>query len=165
MMAKQLFACCFPLPWFHRETKKDACTQVNGTEFYVRNAIENNSESANEKWQNTAVETNPFANMSINPYSNTDGLFPTPFLGGELMEESQNPFVDKNEQLLLMNTGKSWIPLLPSNPFFNDCLEDGSICILNPYYDPKKNVPQSPVDYKKSARNGCKSTENIKLKS
>ncbi|GBN19863.1 hypothetical protein AVEN_200690-1 [Araneus ventricosus] len=146
MMIKQLFACCFPVPRFHLE-KKDACTQVNGTDFYVRNATEN-SELANEKWQNTAVATNPFANMSINPCSNNDGLFPNPFFGGELLEDLQKPFLDKNEKLLLMNTGKSWIPLLSSSPFFNDGFEDGSICILNPSDDPMKNVPQPPMDYK-----------------
>ncbi|GBL91839.1 hypothetical protein AVEN_239752-1 [Araneus ventricosus] len=146
MMAKQLFSCCFALPWFRSSKKKDASTQIDGTDFYVRNTIEN-SESAKEKLQNTVVETNPFANMSSNPYADTDGLFPNPFLRGELMEDLQNPFLDKNEKLLLMNTGKSWIPLLSSNPFFNDCCADGSICILNPSDDPMKNVSQSPMDY------------------
>ncbi|GBN68816.1 hypothetical protein AVEN_136554-1 [Araneus ventricosus] len=138
MAAKNLFACCFPFPWFRREKKKDASTQVGKDDFFDRS----------EMLQTPVVDTNPFTNMSINPFSNADGLFPNPFLGSELMYEIKNPFLDKNEKFLLMNTGESWIPLLSSNPFFNDCLENGSISILNPFDDPLKNVPQSPMDYK-----------------
>ncbi|GBM94077.1 hypothetical protein AVEN_252046-1 [Araneus ventricosus] len=46
-----------------------------------------------------------------------------------------------------MSTGQSWIPLLSSNPFFDDCVADGTY-ILNPSDDPMKNVPQSPMEYK-----------------
>ncbi|GBL83917.1 hypothetical protein AVEN_100816-1 [Araneus ventricosus] len=138
MSAKKIFACCFPLPWFRREKKKDASTQVNTDDFSDRN-----------KMLLTPIQdTNPFSNMSINPFSNADGLFPNPFFDDEAMEDLQNPFLDKNEKLLLMNTGESWIPLLSSNPFFNDCLKNGTTSILNPSDDPIKNVPQSPMDSK-----------------
>ncbi|GBL83877.1 hypothetical protein AVEN_100788-1 [Araneus ventricosus] len=138
MPAKNLFTCCFPLPWFRREKKKDASTQVNTDDF----------SDQNEMRKSPVMDTNPFANMSTNPYSNADGLLPNPFFGGELTEDLQNPFLNKDEKFLLMNTGESWIPLLSSNPFFHDCVADASTYILNPSDDPMKNVPQSPVDYK-----------------
>ncbi|GBN55210.1 hypothetical protein AVEN_246139-1 [Araneus ventricosus] len=146
-MAKRFLACCFPLPWFRSVKKKDAATQADGIDFYDSNATEN-SESANEKCPNIYSVTNPFANMFINPYSNTEGLFPNPFLGDGLMDELKNPFLEKNEKLMLMSTGQSWIPLLSSNPFFDDCFADSSTYIQNPSEDPMKNVPQSRMDSK-----------------
>ncbi|GBN00662.1 hypothetical protein AVEN_32315-1 [Araneus ventricosus] len=127
-----------PKEWFRRGKKKDASTKVNTDNFSDRN----------ETLQTPVADTNTFANMSVNPYYKTDGLFPNPFFGGELMDEIKNPILGKSEKLLLMNIGESWIPVLSSNPFFNDCLENGSISILNPADDPMKNVPQSPMDYK-----------------
>ncbi|GBO21479.1 hypothetical protein AVEN_265854-1 [Araneus ventricosus] len=127
-----------PKEWFRRGEKKDVSTQVNTDNFSDRN----------EMLQTPVVDTNPFAKMSVNPYSKTDGLFPNPFFEDELMGDVKNPFLDKNEKLLLVNTGESWIPVLSSNPFFKDCLENGTISILNPADDPMKNVPQSPVHYK-----------------
>ncbi|GBN87346.1 hypothetical protein AVEN_213431-1 [Araneus ventricosus] len=89
-----------------------------------------------------------FSNMFIKPYSNTEGIFSNPFLGDGLMDAIKNPFLEKNEKLMLTSTGQSWIPLLSSNPFFDDCVADTSTYILNPSEDPMKNVPQSPMDYK-----------------
>ncbi|GBN67077.1 hypothetical protein AVEN_232803-1 [Araneus ventricosus] len=124
------------MTWFCRE-KKDASTQVDCHDFPDRNGT----------LPTPVQDTNPFANMSINPYSDTEGLFPNPLLGCELMEGLQNPFLDKNEKLLLINTGETWIPLISSNPFFDYCVADASTYILNPSDDPMKNVPQSPMDY------------------
>ncbi|GBN07437.1 hypothetical protein AVEN_215823-1 [Araneus ventricosus] len=89
MAAKNLFACCFPLTRFRREKKKDASTQVGEDDFFDRS----------EKLQTPVIDTNPFANMSINPFSNAGGLFPSPFFGRELMDEIKNPFLDQKRKI------------------------------------------------------------------
>ncbi|GBN27043.1 hypothetical protein AVEN_34219-1 [Araneus ventricosus] len=114
----------------------DASTQVNIDDFSDRT----------EMLQTPVQDVNPFANMSINPFFNADGVFPNPFLGDELTYDLKSPFLDKNEKLLL-NTGESWIPLLSLNPFFNDCLKNGTNSILNSSDDLMNNVPQSPMNY------------------
>ncbi|GBM02301.1 hypothetical protein AVEN_108838-1 [Araneus ventricosus] len=71
MMAERLFAYCFPLPWFRSAKKKDAAPQAGGTDFIVRNAIENSeSGSSNSFYDDCVADGTYILNPSDDPMKN-----------------------------------------------------------------------------------------------
>ncbi|KAF8770554.1 hypothetical protein HNY73_018064 [Argiope bruennichi] len=133
MFNKNLFACCLPFACFGsgKTKKKDVTTQVANEDFFDGN-----------------MHNNPFANMTSNPYTLENGHFPNPFLDFEYVGGTKNPFLEKHQEMRLMKNGDTWTPLISSNPFFDECLADVNICIINRTEDTLECVPQNPIDCK-----------------